>query len=335
MSEMPGEQLLDGIRHIAGWNQWLSQRLGDSLGDERLRTFLGDQLRSTLRRLDIQVAHQEAKNDPGGQYRITYVVAHGGDAELEFTDLLRGGTKPRTLESVKKYHAGEWEQKVHVAYQTCLKVANQWNSVAPLIEGLLKGSHSPEEIAGLVEAIGDLEETTKLLALSSSWESVCTLVSFAYTVLGKCKEAMVVLDTLLGVYPHNADLHLALGNLFRGALYNANYPPPGSLGDPAAFNRGVIETTGKAGQEVLDAFRQSDPSFYRYLTDREYESHVNQTVDMLSLVTLEALGCSYGYAYQRAEDEFKHAMRLAKDTKTREQVWSAMSSLKMMKKAGD
>ena len=102
---------------------------------------------------------------------------------------------------------------------------NQWNSVSRLIDQLGSSSHTPEEIIGLIEATGNPEQTIKLLAMSSDWESICATISFAYTVLGRCKEAVFVYETILSIYPENVYCHLALGKLFWGALYNANPPP--------------------------------------------------------------------------------------------------------------
>ncbi len=328
-SRLPSQDLLDGVRHIAAWDLWFSAKVGKELGDEGRRSYLRDKLRSIMSELEIEVSHREDRGIFGGKYKLTYVVAHRGAIRLEFTDLLRDKTDLRTLESVRTYHVGEWEQKVNAAYQKRLDLSNQWNSVSRLMEQLSSASHTPEEITGLIEATGDPEQTIKLLALSSDWESTCTLLHLAYAVLGRCKEAKFVLETLISIYPENAQCHLLLGCLFRGALYNAN-PPPRDL---VSSLRNLIEATGKAGEETLNMFKRLDPYVYRALTDREYEQHVNEIEDMLSQVTLEALGCSYDYAYKRAEELFREAMRLSKDRRTREKVCSAMSSLKMYHKA--
>jgi len=328
-SQLPSQDLLDGVRHIAAWDIWFSAKVGKELGDEGRRSYLGDKLRSIMSELEIEVSHREARGIFGGKYKLTYVVAHRGAIQLEFTDLLRDRTDLRTLESVRTYHAGEWEQKVNAAYQKCLDLSNQWNSVSRLMEQLSSASHTPEEITGLIEAAGDPEQTIKLLALSSDWESTCAVLSLAYIVLGRCKEARFVLETATSIYPENAQCHLLVGKLFWGALYNANPPPRDSI----ASLRELIETTGKAGEETLNMFKRLDPSTYRALTDREYEQHVNEMEDMFSQVTLEALGCNWDFAYKRAEAQFMEAMRLAKDEKTRKRARSEMTILKMMHKA--
>ena len=83
-----------------------------------------------------------------------------------------------------------------------------------MIDQLGSASYTPEEITGLIEATGDPEQNIRLLALSSDWESTCADLSFAYSALGRCKEAKFVLETLISTYPENADCHLALGTLF-------------------------------------------------------------------------------------------------------------------------
>ncbi len=329
VNQKPTEELLDGVRHIVGWNLWFSAKMGHSLGEVERRKYLGDQLRSILSESELEISHREAKGIFGGKYKLTYRVAHRGAIQLEFTDLLRDKTDLRTLESVRTYHAGEWEQKVHAVYKKCLQLSNQWNSVSRLIEQLSSVSYTPEEIVALIEVTGDTKETIKLLALSSAWESMCVGLSFAYTVLGRCKEAEFALETLVSIYPENALCHLALGNLFLGALINSNPPPRDSI---SQFRR-TIETTGEAGEEWLNALKQSDPSSYRALTDREYELRSKETMDMLSRVTLEALGCSYDYAYKKAEESFREAMRLSKDRKNSGQAWQAMATLKTVHKA--
>jgi len=203
------------------------------------------------------------------------------------------------------------------------------DAVSHIIDQLGSASHTPEEIVELIEATGDPEQTIKLLALSSDWESTFAVLHMAYAVLGRCKEAKFVLETLISIYPENPHGYLLLGCLFRGALFNANPPPR----DSTASLRNLIETTGKAGEETLNMFKRLDPYAYRALTDREHEQRGEEIRDMLSQVTLEALGYSWDFAYNRAEELFKEAMRLSRDKKTREQAWSAMSSLKMYHKA--
>ena len=109
---IPPEDILNGVRHIAGWEHWFSAKVGERLGEERRRAYLGDSLRSVMRQLEIDISHKESRGTWGwGKYKLTYVVAHRGAVQLEFTDLLRQKTDSRTLESVRTYHAGEWEQR--------------------------------------------------------------------------------------------------------------------------------------------------------------------------------------------------------------------------------
>ena len=170
-SKLPSQDLLDRVRHIAAWDIWFSAKVGKELGDEGRRSYLGDKLRSIMSELEIEVSHREARGIFGGKYKLTYVVAHRGAIQLEFTDLLRDKTDLRTLESVRTYHAGEWEQKVNAAFKKCLDLSNQWNSVPRLIDQLGSASHTPEDITGFIEATGDPEQTIKLLALSSEQEA--------------------------------------------------------------------------------------------------------------------------------------------------------------------
>jgi len=208
------------------------------------------------------------------------------------------------------------------------RLNNQWNTVSHLIEQLGSASHTPEEIIRLIEATGNPEQTIKLIALNPHWESTCALLNIAYAVLGRCRESKFVLETVISVYPENPHGYLLLGCLFRAALQNANPPPRDSI---SRF-RELLETTGKAVEEWLNEIKISNPYLYRALTDREYELSVKETSDMFSRVTLEALGCSWDFAYNRAEELFNEAMRVSKDKKTREMAWSDLSSLKMYHK---
>ena len=326
-SRLAPQDLLDHVRHIAAWDFWFSAKEG--MAHKMQRSYLGNKLRSIMRELEINVSHKESRGMWGGKYKLTYVVAHRGTTQLEFTDLVRDKTGLRTLESVRTCHPGEWEQKVNAAYQKCLDLSNQWNSVSRLTEQLGSASHTPEEIIGLIEATGDTKESIKLLALRSDWESTCPALSTAYAVLGRCQEAKFVLEIVISIYPENPHGYLLLGCLFRGALFNANPPPRDSL---SRFRK-LLETTGKAGEETLNEIKVSDPRLYRTLTDREYEQESNEIMDALSQVTLEALGCSWDFAYNRAEELFKEAMRVSRDKKIREMAWSDMSSLKMYHKS--
>lgn len=326
-SRLPPQDLLDGVRQIAAWDHLLSAEVGKQMGDEGRRSYLGDKLRSIMSELEIEVSHREAKAIFRGEYKLTYVVAYRGAVKLEFTDLLPDKTDLRTLESVRTYHAGEWEQKANAVYQKCLDLSNQWNSVSRLIEQLGSTSHTPEEIIGLIEATGDPKETIKLLVLGDEWEDMYG-VHMAYALLGKCRESRFVLDTVISIHPENPYGYLLLGCLFRGALQNANPPPRDSISQL----RKLFETTGKAGEEWLNEIKASNPRFYRALTDREYEQEIERTEDMLSRVTLEALGCSWDFAYNRAAELFKEAVRVSRDKKTREMAWADLSSLKMYHK---
>lgn len=325
---LPPQELFDGVRHIAGWIHWFSAEVGKKMGDERRRFYLGDKLRSIMSELGIEVSHRRVKAFFSGETKLTYVVAYRGEVRLEFTDLLPNKTDSRILESVRTYHAGEWEQKANTVYQKCLDLSNQWNSVSRLIDQLGLASQTPEEIIGLIEATGDPKETIKLLVLSDDWESTCGAIQIAYAVLGRCQESKFVLDTVISVYPENPYGYLLLGSLFRHALQNANPPSRDSI----AFMRELFKTTGKAGEKWLNEIKASNPRLYRAFIDREYEQEIEKKEDMFSQVTLESLGCSWDFAYNRAEELFKEAMRVSRDKETKERVWSGLSSLKMYHK---
>jgi hypothetical protein len=326
-SRLPPQALLDGIRHVAAWDHWFSAEVGKKMGDEGRRSYLGRKLRSIMSELGIEVSHRESRVTSGG-YRLIYVVAHRGAVQLEFTDSLGDKTDLRTLESVQTYQTGEWEQKANAVYQECLDLSNQWNSVSRLIEQLGSASHAPEEIIRLIEAAGDTKEVIKLLVLSDEWESMAGVLNMAYALLGKCQESRLVLDTIISTYPENPHGYLLLGCLFRAALQNANPPPRDSL---ARF-RELLETTGKAGEEMLGEIKVSNPHLYRALSDREYERRNEEITDMLSRVTLEALGCSWDFAYNKAEELFREAMRMSRDKEIRERAKSDLSSLRMYHK---
>lgn len=325
---LPPQELFDGVRHIAGWIHWFSAEVGKKMGDERRRFYLGDKLRSIMSELGIEVSHRRVKAFFSGETKLTYVVAYRGEVRLEFTDLLPNKTDSRILESVRTYHVGEWEQKANTVYQKCLDLSNQWNSVSRLIGQLGLASHTPEEIIGLIEATGDPKETIKLLVLSDDWGSTCGAIQIAYAVLGRCQESKFVLDTVISVYPENPYGYLLLGSLFRHALQNANPPPRDSI----ASMRELFKTTGKAGEKWLNEIKASNSRLYRAFIDREYEQEIEKKEDMFSQVTLESFGCSWDFAYNRAEELFKEAMRVSRDNKTREMAWSDLSSLKMYHK---
>lgn len=327
-SRLPPQNLVDGIRLIEAWNHWLSAEMGKKLKEERKRSYLGDKLRSIMSELEIGISHRRVKAIFGREPKLNYKLTYKGVVKLEFTDLLSDKTDSRILESIRTYHAGEWEQKANVVYQKCLDLSNQWNSVSRLIDQLGLTSHTPEEIIELVEATGDLKETVKLLVLSDDWESTCGAIQIAYAVLGRCQESKFVLDTVISVYPENPYGYLLLGSLFRQALQNANPPPKDSI----AFMRELFKTTGKAGDKWLNEIKASNPRLYSAFIDREYEQEIEKKEDMLSQVTLESLGCSWDFAYNRAEELFKEAMRVSRDNKTREMAWSDLSSLKMYHK---
>jgi hypothetical protein len=324
---LPPQEVLDGVRHIAGWDHWFSAEVGKKMGNEGRRSYLRDKLRSIMSELEIEVSHRRAKAISRG-VKLTYVVAYRGAVKLEFTDLLPDKPDSRTLEAVRTYHAGEWEEKADTVYKKCLNLSNQWNSVSRLTDQLGLTSHTAEDIIGLVEAAGDPKEIVKLLILDDNWESTCGVLQIAYAAFGRCQESKFVLDTVISIHPENPYGYLLLGGLFRHALQNANPPPKDSI----SSLRELLKTTNKAGEEWLSEIKASNPSFYRALTDREYEQDIEELTDMFSQVTLEALGCGWDFAYNRAAELFKEAMRVSRDKETKTRALSGLSSLKMYHK---
>lgn len=177
--QLPSQDILNGVRHIAGWGHWFSGKVGKELGDERRRSGFRDKLRSIMSELEIDVSHMETREMFGGKYKITYVVVHRGAIQLEFTDLLRDQTDSRTLESVLIYHTGEWEQKLNTAYIKCLDLGNQWNSPSRLKEQNNKQLKKEEELrreqptrkwlTGVLPAVLALHSITYV---SEWWQSV-------------------------------------------------------------------------------------------------------------------------------------------------------------------
>jgi len=352
-NRMPPEDILSGVRHITAWDHWLSAKVGKELGDERRRSYLGDKLRSIMNELEIDVSHKESRGMWGGKYKLTYLVSHRGTTELEFTDLLQEGTNMRTLGSIHRYHAGDWEQKLLTAYKECTELSNQWNSVSRLIDQLASASHTPEEVIGLIEATGDPEQTVRLLALSSSCETMCVALFNAYTYQGRSKEAKFVMETCISIYPEEAAWYLMLGYLFYYPLYNLNKPPADSL----PFLRKLVESTGQAGekmlktmkgdpalewadikkkltQQMLKMMKREDPALHRVLVDKdkfdEFIARGNFYDELIEKVTLETLGCTYELARKSAEEQFMEARRLSKDKKVTELANNGLRTLKMM-----
>jgi len=299
---MPSKELLEKVRTIAAYQLGFSSEVARDLGEEGLlRSYLGDQLRSLLNQLDIQVSIREVPGFFGKKFKVVHRVAEKGTVQLEFTYLIRGADDKasRTLESVSRYQPGDWEQKIDMAYQKCvLDLRGQWEQVNLLMKQLITVPHSPSEIIKLIEDTKDAKQTIKLLALSSNRETICEPLVGIYLSVGKVKEAQLVIETLIQTYPKEAMYHLTLGNMFFGALYNATKPR--------------IE---------------KDP-LYRFLTDKKHKPSTDEA--WASQITLEALGCSYEFARKAAEEQFTEAMQLSRDKSIREQARLALVTLKMM-----
>ena len=326
--QMPSEDLLNRIRHI-GINQLRYPiKAVDDLGkQDRLRSYLGEQLFSCINDSGFNVFRKESRSVFSDNYKLTYLVKHRGVLQLEFKDVLREGTDQRKLESVKLYHPGEWENKVRYVFQTCMDIRNRENMVLDLIKQLKNSCHTPEDFISLIDATGDTKQTIKLLALSSEWEGIFGSLSLSYSVLGKCKEAEFVSETFVSVYPENADLHLAFGNLFLGALINSN-PVPGNSFESL---KGKLNSSGAMGRIFLESLEQSDPSLYKELMDVEARKKGIVIREALSGVTLSALGYTYEYAVKRAEDEIRKAISLSRTSVTRAQADRALSALLSVK----
>jgi len=107
-NQLPSQDLLNEVRHIAAWVHWFSVKVEKELGDEWRRSGFRDKLRSIMSELEIDVSHMETRRMwSGGKYKLTYTVTYRGAIQLEFSDLLQDLTESRTLESVLIYHAGE------------------------------------------------------------------------------------------------------------------------------------------------------------------------------------------------------------------------------------
>lgn len=326
---VPSKELLDKVRHIAGYQLLFSSEMAKSLGEEgQLRSYLGDQLRSMLYQSDMQVSLTESPQISSDKHRLAYTVAESGVTYLEFADSIYDGGNEvsRTLESVHRYQQGDWEQKLNRAYEKCLHLRGEWEEVLALMKQLSSVSHSPGVIPKLIEETKDPAQIIKLLALSPNCETMCEPLFGIYLSVGKVKEAKLVIEILIQTYPKEAMYHVTLGDMFFGALYNARK----SRADAIPSLRQVIDATGQAGAETLEMLQRVDPPLYKTLANKKYESSSCEA--SANQITLEALGCSYKLARDIAEREFMEAMRLSPDERLKQQVKHQLVTLRMMDK---
>jgi len=240
----PPEELLDKVRNIPVYRIGLSLRLGKALGEtSQLRSYLGDQLDSLLSELSLEVSCRESGGIFGNKNRLSYQVVEKKQIRLEFIDIVRGSGAgaSRSLQSVRKYEPGDWEQKVDLVYQKCLELRNDWNQVLSL-EKQLHTTEDAERIVKLIEATRDVEYTIKILALSANYDANTTILHMAYLLTGRVRQACKVLETAVQLNQADAQLHLALGNFYWAALCNAKGWAPGL--DVGPLKQITLETLG-------------------------------------------------------------------------------------------
>jgi hypothetical protein len=307
----PSGELLDKVRGIAAFQEATSPEIAKSLKDKGMLPYFREQLRSLLNELDIQVSVQTRwglfgkwKVNVLGRLdqKIVHRVAEKDVVRLEFTYLIRGtlGSPDKgsaTLESVSRYQAGDWEQKIDMAYMKCLDLRSQWDEIYYLTKRITMADHRLDElgeIVKLIETTKDPVQTTKLLALRDP-ETLEPLYGFCLFV-GKLKEALLAIQTLVERYPEKAIYHLSLANYFYLPLHNS-----------------------VKGKRPLLAY-------VSWASTKEYESPGDEA--WAKRITLEAVGCSYEAARDIAEREFMAAMRLAPDNKLKEQAENALLALR-------
>jgi hypothetical protein len=324
---VPSTELLDKTRDVAVFLHFFSSQRAASLEEEGLlRPYLGGQLRSFIVHLNIQVSCREFPNMHAAKHELIYAVADNGVVKLEFTDSQSDTATEvsRDLVSLHTYQSGEWEQRLDVAYQKCLDLRSQWNEVCTLMEQTTPDR--PDEIVKLIEATDNPTQIIRLLvhALSTKSENMCESLLFAFVSVGKVKEAQLVLETLVQMYPEEAIHRIALGNMFFGALYNLKRPS----GDPINRLRFLINADPKVWAPMVETLKQVDSALYGAITDKEREPASEPR--WFKQISLEALGCSYEFARKTAEEHFIKAMQLSGDMEIREQAKQALVTLRMM-----
>jgi hypothetical protein len=323
-NQIPSEEIIDEVRHIASFNLTFSQRRANELGEQAgLRTYLGDQFRLTLNELELNISYKKSKNYWGNKPRTNYIVSHKGAIQLEFVDLI-GGENCHELESVLKYHPGEWVTKLKTAYQQSKNIKSKLTKAFNIIKQLSSNNEiTCDEIVKLVEATEDEKETIKFLSLTSLWETACIKIASSYTFLGRIKEAEFVYNTLVSTHPENADCHLTLAQFFVTALINSTTPSY----DAVASLRDIIESLGNPEKE-MESFKKTDPLLYNDLIHKEKDQERENVREILSPLTIEALGCDFDYATKVAEEYILKALQLSTNTDTTMQAKSALSTLK-------
>jgi len=151
------------------------------------------------------------------------------------------------------------------------------------------------------------------LAFVRSW------LALEYAYHGRIKDAQKAATTAVELAPDNGWCHLNFSRLYQMAMSNATFDQATLWQAPEEL-RLLIETTGQAGRNYLRMLQRVDPSLHRRITRKKQPSGVEveaykHFMEKFEGLTLEALGCSYEEARQKAENHAREAMRLATDRK--------------------
>jgi len=331
----PSKELLDNARFLAGYLYAYSPQMAKSLGEDvLLRPFVGELLGLIIHDTDIQVSHSIVPKMFQQRHGIIYKVIDKGIITLEFTDSIANTIfeDSNNLEIVRIYQPGGWEIRLDLACQKSQILNSSVKQVASLLTAL-SVAYTPEQTVELIEATDNIPVTIKLLvyAYSTSHDTESWPIFGAFLTMGKVKEALLVLETLVQIYPEDAKYRIAFGNMFYGALHNTKVPPV----DSVRILRSLIDTAPKLWAPMLETLKKEDTHLYKTLTGSRYESSISSEDERIfNRITLAALDCSYEFARKTAEEQFTEAMRLSKgrNKKDWEQAKQALVALRMIDK---
>lgn len=163
---------------------------------------------------------------------------------------------------------------------------------------------------------GTIKRLEKMVNRDQNFALAWSFLGMAYMYTGRLKDAQRAASTAVSLAPDNPWCHFNLSTIYFVPLCNSKAPKP----TPEESRRQFTAIMSGLRPERVEKLQRIDPSLFK-------EPDVDPR---LAELTLEELGCSYGYARQMTEKHAREAMILSMDRRITEGAKERLETLKMM-----
>jgi tetratricopeptide (TPR) repeat protein len=280
--ERPSDETLENVRFIVAFRSRHAppKPPQGTVETDPLGSLLYNQLIARLDALGIAVLYHKGKGLLDKEEKLHYRVTEHKVIRLEFVDRMTMGVVdgPRELASMGRYQPGGWEERLKEAYDECLRLSDQADSVAAVEDRLAK-AESPEDVVALLDSAPDKEEMIKMLCLTPRRSSNAYTLYMSHILAERIPEAHHIIETAIELNPNDARLHLTLGNFYWAALSNAKGWGAGK--DPGPLRLVTLDALQLPYEKARSLARTHYLEAMRLSTHREIEEEAGTQLSTL------------------------------------------------------